>query len=179
MKTIQDIFREIQLQNVFREGGRDHSFSEARRQIALSGVKFNGQQITSMNEEVEAEEGSLFQVGRNIFQREGNKWIRLIQLQNDAEYQMDLLDFESKTGEIRQFRIRKSPGDKLVMIGADGYGECTALDGGGFPIVIEFHEGEFCILVWGDIDKEDPTHVISLEGAREDARKEGLELHYD
>ena len=60
--------------------------------------------------------------------------------------------------------------EPMLMIGADDYGEMTAKNGYGFPIVIEYHERQFRILVWGDINKEDPTHIISLEGARENAR---------
>ena len=164
MTTIQDIFREVQPLN--------HSFSEARRQIALSGVKFNGEQVTSMMQEVEVKDGSLFQVGKSSWQLDGQKWIRLGRIETDTEYRMDLVDFESDTRETRQLRIRKSPGDQLIMIGAEGYGECATLEGGGFPIVIEFHEGKFRLMVWGDINEQDPTHVISLEGAREDARTE-------
>lgn len=90
-------------------------------------------------------------------------------IQPDTEYRMKLEDNSDQQGLV-QLRVQKSPGDNLLMVGADGYGEKTALDGDGFPIVIEFHEGKFRLLVWADINQEDPTHIISLEGAREDAR---------
>jgi len=58
------------------------------------------------------------------------------------------------------------------LIGAEGYGEKTAAEGCGHPVVIEFYKGELRLLVWSDINSEDPTHTISLEGAREDARED-------
>lgn len=67
--TIRDIFREVQPE------GR--SFSEARRYVALNAVLFEGQQVTSMTQEVEVVVGSLFQVGKHTWRREGNCWIKL------------------------------------------------------------------------------------------------------
>lgn len=162
--TISDIFRAVQTPGA--------SFSEARRQIHMLGVKFNGQQVTAMEQEVEVKEGSLFQVGRHTWQRDTNKWIKLIPLQPDSEYQMDLIDISDGPEQPSiQLRVRRGGSNEpLLMIGAEGYGEMTAEDGYGFPIVLEYHEGAFRLLVWSDINEEDPTHIISLEGAREDVR---------
>jgi len=33
-------------------------------------------------------------------------------------------------------------------------------------VYIENREGVPHVIIWGDINSEDPTHVISLEGAR-------------
>ena len=57
-------------------------------------------------------------------------------------------------------------------IKAEGYGDYTSADGLGMPIVLEHYEGELRLLVWSDINQEEPTHIISLEGAREDKRKD-------
>jgi len=56
---------------------------------------------------------------------------------------------------------------RFLVIGADGYGEKTAEQGQGHPIIIEFYDGDIRLLVWSDIDSEEPTHIISLKGARE------------
>jgi len=37
--------------------------------------------------------------------------------------------------------------------------------------MVEFFNGEMRVIVWDDINVEDPTHIISLEGAREDVRE--------
>lgn len=59
-----------------------------------------------------------------------------------------------------------------IDIGAKGYGSYTMEDGSGFPVYIEFYEGKLMLRVWADINSEEPTHTISLEGARESLRKE-------
>ena len=55
-----------------------------------------------------------------------------------------------------------------------GYGDATSEDGHGCPVFLEIWDGELRVVIWGDIKKEDPTHIISLEGAREDMRKNEL-----
>lgn len=54
-----------------------------------------------------------------------------------------------------------------IVIGFRGYGEKTATTGYGRPIHIEHYDGKLTLRVWGDINSEDPTHVIDLHGAQE------------
>lgn len=54
-----------------------------------------------------------------------------------------------------------------IAIGFQGYGEATAKTGYGRPIHIEHYDGKLTLRVWGDINSEDPTHVIDLHGALE------------
>ena len=63
-------------------------------------------------------------------------------------------------------------GPYMIQLRAKGYGDCGSADGHGSPVAIEFYGGKLRVLIWGDINKEDPTHTIELEGAREDARKD-------
>lgn len=51
-----------------------------------------------------------------------------------------------------------------------GYGDCTSKDNCGCPIVLEIWEGQLRLVVWADINSEDPTHIIDLENARESKR---------
>lgn len=61
--------------------------------------------------------------------------------------------------------------DNLAMaIKAEGYGNAATEDGDGVPAILEVYNGSLRLIVWADINQEDPTHVIDLEGAREDAR---------
>ena len=53
-----------------------------------------------------------------------------------------------------------------------GYGDKTSADGHGYPVIMEYYNGKLRLLVWADINKEDPTHVIDLEGARESNREQ-------
>ena len=59
-----------------------------------------------------------------------------------------------------------------IYISPKGYGDACSADGCGIPALIEVYEGELRIIIWGDINKEDPTHTISLEGARESNRSD-------
>lgn len=44
--------------------------------------------------------------------------------------------------------------------------------GQGGPVYIEYRSGVPHLVVWGDINNEEPTHSISLAGAHESLRKE-------
>jgi len=61
-------------------------------------------------------------------------------------------------------------GDNSILIRPDGYGDCGSAEGHGWPIVIEYYEKDVRVLVWADINQEDPTHVISLAKAEESNR---------
>ncbi|EHR0228475.1 MULTISPECIES: hypothetical protein [Vibrionaceae] len=39
-------------------------------------------------------------------------------------------------------------------------------------LLIENNAGNLQLRVWADINKEDPTHVISLQGAKNEMRQE-------
>lgn len=52
----------------------------------------------------------------------------------------------------------------------EGYGDSCSTYDSGVPVMLEIWEGELRVLIWADINQEDPTHVISLEGARESKR---------
>ena len=47
---------------------------------------------------------------------------------------------------------------------------CTPNDS---PIYLEFFEGKWQLVVWADINKEDPTHRIDMSGALESRRDNG------
>lgn len=59
-----------------------------------------------------------------------------------------------------------------AAIGVPGCGEYNSPDGEGFPVLIEMREDGPYLIVWADINQENPTHVIPLAGALESNRKE-------
>lgn len=59
-----------------------------------------------------------------------------------------------------------------ISIRPKGFGDCCSADGHGSPILLENRAGKPFLIVWGDINKEDPTHVIDLSEAEETARVE-------
>lgn len=58
-----------------------------------------------------------------------------------------------------------------ISICPKGYGDATSQDGYGSPILIEFWGGELRVVLWSNINEEDPTHTISMERARESNRQ--------
>lgn len=56
-----------------------------------------------------------------------------------------------------------------LWITPEGHGDFSSMDGHGSPICIEYYEGEVRVLVWDDINAQDPK-IISLAGARESLR---------
>lgn len=61
-------------------------------------------------------------------------------------------------------------GDNSILIRPEGYGDANSQDGFGWPVVLEYYQKEVRVLVWADINNGDPTHVISLTGAKESSR---------
>ncbi|GGB52987.1 hypothetical protein GCM10011607_11860 [Shewanella inventionis] len=57
----------------------------------------------------------------------------------------------------------------------DGYSDHCSADNTGIPVYLEKYEGELRVLVYADINQEEPTHVISLEGAHVTKRNESVE----
>ena len=53
-----------------------------------------------------------------------------------------------------------------ISISFSGYGDCCHEDGYGSPVFIEKYDGNVMIRIYGDINSEEPTHNISLEGAK-------------
>jgi hypothetical protein len=53
-----------------------------------------------------------------------------------------------------------------ISIFFEGYGDCTSQDDSGTPVYIEKYDGKLQVRIYGDINSEDATHNISLEGAR-------------
>jgi prepilin-type processing-associated H-X9-DG protein len=75
-------------------------------------------------------------------------------------------------GDDRTLPVSVKFGQAGMEFCAKGYGNMGMADGHGSPFIVEHYEGHLRLIVWADINQEDPTHTIDLEGAREDARKE-------
>ena len=60
--------------------------------------------------------------------------------------------------------------DDHICICPEGYGDKTSKDGHGAPIMIEIHEGKVKVILWSDINQEDPTHNVDMSGAMETKR---------
>jgi hypothetical protein len=58
-----------------------------------------------------------------------------------------------------------------ILIKPKGYGDHCTDDGYGCPVLVELCNGHPRVVVWSDINQEDPTNIISLDGAAESLRK--------
>ena len=68
----------------------------------------------------------------------------------------------------RKIPVEIASDSQGIYIKPKGYGDASSADGYGIPIMLELWNNELRLIVWGDIMQEDPTHIISLENARED-----------
>ena len=59
-----------------------------------------------------------------------------------------------------------------IFVHIDGYGDSCSPDNQGFPIAIEIAEGVARVVIWADVNQEDPTHIIPLTNAKENLRIE-------
>jgi len=102
----------------------------------------------------------------------------------EQQFTLDQLTTDSESEYIFTVRSVTNEKDKLdgsiivapgaVMVKLIGYGTCVMEDGRGFPVCIELStKGSPKVMVWADINNEDPTHMIDLCGASESARKIG------
>jgi len=76
-----------------------------------------------------------------------------------------------KSENDKKVSVKVEIDDGNIYIHPEGYGDCSSQDGYGYPLMIEIWEGELRVVAWSDINEEDPTDTISLEGAREELRK--------
>lgn len=81
--------------------------------------------------------------------------LRVHNVDNSSEYSDIELEIESHGIAIRPV----------------GYGDKVTPDGQGSPLFIEFRNGIPMIVIWDDINNEEPSHVISLEKAAESNRR--------
>lgn len=76
---------------------------------------------------------------------------------------------DSGDGESRlQCRVHVSPSG--IYVSFDGYGENQATEGQGQPVGIELYHGVPRVLLYLDINSEEPE-IIPLHGAKEDRRR--------
>ena len=60
-----------------------------------------------------------------------------------------------------------------LLIKPEGYGDMCSDDNEGVPVLIEVYDGQLRVVIWDDINQEDTSHIISLEGTREESREDG------
>ncbi len=87
-----------------------------------------------------------------------------------AQLETKLLDADPSSDH--RLPIKITTDERGVTIAAEGHGDYGSEDGHGSPIFLELYQGRLRLLVWADINSEEPTHIIDLAGAKEDQRNE-------
>ncbi len=78
-----------------------------------------------------------------------------------------------RAGDGVRINLENCTQTRMALIKLTGYGDKYSRDGDGEPIAIDWQEGEpVRLLVWADINQDDPTHTIDLTGALESNRTE-------
>jgi hypothetical protein len=70
--------------------------------------------------------------------------------------------------------VRVVANESSISVFPNGYGDFGSAEGHGCPVFLEVHQGRLRLVVFADINREDSTHVIDLEGARESRRSEDV-----
>ena len=79
-----------------------------------------------------------------------------------AVLQAKLRDYGSTTPQYVDVTVEHTAGG--IEIRPAGYGDASMLPGYGCPVIMEYYEGKLRLLVWPDINSDEP-HIINLEGA--------------
>lgn len=87
--------------------------------------------------------------------------------------ELKLADADSESLGTLPVRIEAS--DFAISIFPQGHGDFGSADGHGCPLFIEFYRGCLRVIVFPNINIEDPK-IIDLSGAREDLRQDPNEL---
>jgi hypothetical protein len=76
--------------------------------------------------------------------------------------------------------IHGQPGEQPVTVAIENHNLALIVHPKGYgvyddddsaPILLERHKGKLRLIVWADINSQEPTHIIDLEGARVDVRQ--------
>lgn len=84
------------------------------------------------------------------------------------ELETTLIDADPAFGQQQSLKFTVT--ERGVTIAAEGHGDYGSTSGHGSPLYLELYRGSLRLIVWSDINSEEPTHIIDLTGAREDRR---------
>lgn len=93
------------------------------------------------------------------------------------EHTFDLEHVETELGGVTPItKVKVEIGTQCVTVGFDGFGCCNMETGLCGQVVLEIKNGVPRVIVFGDINQEDPTHIIELSWAKESLRNEPVKL---
>lgn len=85
----------------------------------------------------------------------------------------DMADNQWENMIVAHVEFKANAPSNGIWLSADGYGAADEEPGdcGAFA-KLEFYDGKLKLVVWADINDENPTHNIDLSGAMESNREE-------
>lgn len=131
-------------------------------------IHFNESDFRSLKESMDLGELDIM----NILERANHSFekikSKLGDLAQSAENRVHHFSINSQSGSKKTSRHCYIEHNKNhgVAIHFDGYGDCCSQDFNGTPVYIEEVDGDIRVVVHSDINIEDPTHIISLHGAK-------------
>jgi hypothetical protein len=69
-------------------------------------------------------------------------------------------------------KVKVRANNNGLSIMPEGYGDNSSEDGHGVPVILDWFNNKLQVVVWKDINKEDPVWAIDLSDAKESNRKE-------
>ena len=78
---------------------------------------------------------------------------------------------EGPEGDTARIKVKLELTPNGIAIGFEGYGEKVMPEGLGKPVFIELYKGMPRVIIFGDINREDATHIIGLEPTKETLRE--------
>lgn len=82
----------------------------------------------------------------------------------ECDIPFTLTDDSDENSESIDCRLSVESG--TLWVGLDGFTDYSCGDDKGLPLCLEQWKGEVNVRIYGDVNSEEPTHSISLEGAR-------------
>ena len=81
---------------------------------------------------------------------------------------------EGPEGDTARIKVKLELTPNGIAIGFEGYGEKVMPEDLGKPVFIELYKGTPRVIVFGDINNEEATHIVSLDNTSERLRGVGL-----
>ena len=90
---------------------------------------------------------------------------------NDASRSMTTILNDADPNQTGSLKVCVTANCSAISFFPEGYGDFGSADGHGCPVFLELYEGRLRLIVFADINEQDPT-IIDLDRAREDRRIE-------
>jgi len=94
-----------------------------------------------------------------------------IETPTPSEIKLDLIDASLDDEHSGKLSTTIKTENGFISIYPEGYGHCEMDDGSGYPVFIEFYEGQLRVGIYPDIF-EPNAQIIDMSGAKESLRKD-------